>query len=111
MSNGPSGHRNEIQITQRQEPIRIRTLICHLQDGYEATKEIRMMEREKGTRQLIVALTASVLDNDEAKCRAAGEGSTGDTFSDFSNKGCSEAFIRSYSEFLGGNLEVKHNTR
>jgi two-component system sensor histidine kinase/response regulator len=39
-------------------------------DGLETTQRIR--ERERGHRATIVALTANVLESDEARCRAAG---------------------------------------
>ena len=39
-------------------------------DGLEATRRIR--RRECGRRATIVALTANVLESDEARCRAAG---------------------------------------
>lgn len=46
--------------------------LAGLQDGYEATRAIREAEQAGGRRTLIIALTASVLNNDPEKCRAAG---------------------------------------
>jgi len=43
-------------------------------DGYETTKQIRMIESEEKRERLIpiIALTANVYDNDREKCLAAG---------------------------------------
>lgn len=40
--------------------------------GYEAARRIRTLEKEKGTRAVIIALTASALDNDRDQCLKAG---------------------------------------
>lgn len=40
-------------------------------DGYEATREIRKLERGS-SRRVIIAMTASAFAEDEARCRAAG---------------------------------------
>jgi CheY-like chemotaxis protein len=50
---------------------------CHMPevDGYQATAQIRMMERSGfrgGNRTLIVALTADAMQGDREKCLAAG---------------------------------------
>jgi CheY-like chemotaxis protein len=47
---------------------------CHMpeMDGYEATREIRRAEAASGRHTPIIALTASVMQEDGAKCRAAG---------------------------------------
>lgn len=48
---------------------------CHMpeMDGFEATREIRRRESEQGVRHTpIVALTASVLQEDRERCAAAG---------------------------------------
>ena len=48
---------------------------CHMpeMDGYEATAAIRAQERTFGRRHVIVALTASALQEDARKCADAGE--------------------------------------
>ena len=47
---------------------------CHMPhlDGYQATREIRSQERQRGTRIPIVALTAHAMAGADAECRAAG---------------------------------------
>lgn len=45
-----------------------------MQDGFEATRKIRMEEKEHGGRHHeIVALTASALDEDREKCAECGK--------------------------------------
>ncbi len=41
-------------------------------DGYEATRRIRAIERERGTHTPILAMTASVLQSDRDRCITAG---------------------------------------
>lgn len=41
-------------------------------DGLEATREIRKLEKERGTRIPIIAVTANVLPGDKEKCLEAG---------------------------------------
>ena len=41
-------------------------------DGYQAAREIRRLEAERGGHTPIVALTASVLEADRERCFAAG---------------------------------------
>jgi CheY-like chemotaxis protein len=41
-------------------------------DGLAATRELRRLEAERGTRTPVIALTANVLDSDIARCRDAG---------------------------------------
>lgn len=43
------------------------------QDGFEATRLIRAEEQGRGRRHLIVALTASALEEDQRKCADAGQ--------------------------------------
>ncbi|GAQ86126.1 Putative histidine kinase containing cheY-homologous receiver domain and PAS domain [Klebsormidium nitens] len=47
---------------------------CHMPelDGYEATRQIRIDELTHGRRHLIIALTASALEDDAQKCLRAG---------------------------------------
>jgi CheY-like chemotaxis protein len=41
-------------------------------DGYAATREIRVRDRQKGTHTPVVALTANAMKEDEQRCLAAG---------------------------------------
>ncbi|MHC1724996.1 MAG: response regulator [Syntrophobacteraceae bacterium] len=43
-----------------------------LMDGFEATKLLRKMEKQKGTRTPVIALTAHIMEEDRRKCIAAG---------------------------------------
>jgi CheY-like chemotaxis protein len=40
-------------------------------NGFEATRQIRV-EQQRGARSTIIALTANVVEGEEARCRAAG---------------------------------------
>jgi two-component system sensor histidine kinase/response regulator len=48
---------------------------CHMpeMDGYEATQAIRAQEQRLERRHVIIALTASALQEDAQKCAEAGE--------------------------------------
>jgi two-component system sensor histidine kinase/response regulator len=43
-----------------------------LMDGYEMTRQIRVREKATGQHLHIIALTASVMDDDRERCAAAG---------------------------------------
>lgn len=43
-----------------------------IMDGYQATKEIRKLEKEKNIHTPIIALTANAMSEDKEKCKAAG---------------------------------------
>jgi two-component system sensor histidine kinase/response regulator len=43
-----------------------------IMDGYEATKQIRLLEKETGKHIAIVAMTANVMKGDNEECLAAG---------------------------------------
>jgi len=47
---------------------------CHMpeMDGFEATRHIRSHESQQGSHTPILALTASVLEEDRRRCREAG---------------------------------------
>ena len=47
-------------------------IIMPVQNGYEATKTIRELEKIRGGHVLIIGLTAQVYDSEEEKCIAAG---------------------------------------
>jgi CheY-like chemotaxis protein len=57
----------EVHLTKIQWPASM------FQDGYQATQQIRIDERKQGRRHLIIALTASALEDDAQKCMKAGE--------------------------------------
>ena len=47
-------------------------IIMPVQNGYEATKTIRELEKTRGGHVLIIGLTAQTYDSEEEKCIAAG---------------------------------------
>ncbi len=62
-----------LDIWQR-EPFDLILMDCMMPvlDGYEATRQIRALERERGGHVPIIALTASVLEADRERCSEAG---------------------------------------
>ncbi|HRE60423.1 MAG TPA: response regulator [Micropepsaceae bacterium] len=70
-------------------------------DGIEATKRIRQSEMEKGLRRTpVIALTASVMDDDRATCMQAG-------MDEFLTKPLDpEALIRALASFAGTNASA-----
>ena len=67
-----------------------------LMNGYEATKEIREIEREKGTRIPIIALTAYAMKSDKDMCIEAG-------MDDYISKPFKrQIFLDSIERFLAG---------
>ncbi len=80
---GKLGHRHELAENGLEAVARFREggfdavlMDCHMpeMDGYDATREIRRLEAERGGvgRIPIIALTASVLEEDRLNCLAAG---------------------------------------
>ena len=47
-------------------------IMMPIQDGYEATKNIRELEKTKGGHTVIIGLTAQTYDSEKEKCFAAG---------------------------------------
>lgn len=59
-------------LTERQFDLVL--MDCHMpnMDGFEATRHWRQLERSRGTRVAVVALTANAMASDRLECLAAG---------------------------------------